>query len=103
MAIKHQQETDQAQQTIRSEPPAMWRVVLLNDDFTPMDFVTTVLQTFFAMDFERATQIMLKIHTEGRGICGVFPKDVAATKVSEVTRFARQHQHPLQCIMEVQQ
>ncbi len=101
MAIKHQQETDLARQTIRSEPPAMWRVVLLNDDFTPMDFVTTVLQTFFAMDFERATQIMLKIHTEGRGICGVFPRDVAATKVSEVTRFARQHQHPLQCIMEI--
>lgn len=101
MAIKHQQETDLARQTIRSEPPAMWRVVLLNDDFTPMDFVTTVLQTFFAMDFEHATQIMLKIHTEGRGICGVFPRDVAATKVSEVTRFARQHQHPLQCIMEI--
>ncbi|MDR3412467.1 MAG: ATP-dependent Clp protease adapter ClpS [Formivibrio sp.] len=101
MAIKHQQETDLAPQKVLIDPPAMWRVVLLNDDFTPMDFVTTVLQTFFAMDYERATQIMLKIHTEGRGICGVFPKDVAATKVSEVTHFARQHQHPLQCIMEI--
>jgi len=102
MATKYQQQTDQVQQTIRSEPPAMWQVVLLNDDFTPMDFVTTVLQIFFNMDNERATKIMLKIHTEGRGICGVFPKDIAATKVSEVTRYARQNQHPLQCIMEIQ-
>ncbi len=102
MATRYQQETEKLQQTIRSGPPSMWQVVLLNDDFTPMDFVTTVLQTIFNMDYERATQIMLKIHTEGRGICGIFPKDIAATKVSEVTRYARQNQHPLQCIMEIQ-
>ena len=102
MAIKHQQDMETTSRTLRSQPPAMWQVVLLNDDFTPMDFVTTILQTIFSMSFERATQIMLKIHTEGRGICGVFPKDVAATKVSEVSRLARQHQHPLQCIMEIQ-
>ena len=103
MAIKHQTDTALAQQTSRTVPPAMWRVLLLNDDFTPMDFVVTVLQGFFGMDTERATQVMLLVHTEGRGTCGVFPKDVAATKVSEVTRFARQHQHPLQCIMEIEQ
>lgn len=102
MATRYQQETEKLQQTIRSGSPSMWQVVLLNDDFTPMDFVTTVLQTIFNMDYERATQIMLKIHTEGRGICGIFPKDIAATKVSEVTRYARQNQHPLQCIMEIQ-
>lgn len=103
MAIKHQTDTALARQASKVEPPAMWRVILLNDDFTPMDFVVAVLQGFFALDSERATQIMLQVHTEGRGICGVFPKDVAATKVSEVTRFARQHQHPLQCIMEIEQ
>lgn len=101
MAIKHQQEAGLSRQITRSEPPALWQVVLLNDDFTPMDFVTQILQTFFGMEYERATQIMLKIHTEGRGICGVFPKDIATTKVSEVTRYARQNQHPLQCIMEI--
>jgi len=103
MAIKHQTDTALAQQTSKVEPPVMWRVVLLNDDFTPMDFVVAVLQGFFGFNSERATQIMLQIHTEGRGICGTFPKDVAATKVSEVTRFARQNQHPLQCIMEIAQ
>lgn len=102
MAIRYQQDTELTRQATRNGPPAMWQVVLLNDDFTPMDFVTTVLQTFFNMGFERATQIMLQIHTEGRGVCGVFPKDIAATKVSEVTRYARQNQHPLQCIMEIQ-
>lgn len=102
MAIKHQQDMETRSRVLRNQPPAMWQVVLLNDDFTPMDFVTTVLQSIFGMSFERATQIMLKIHTEGRGICGVFPKDVAATKVSEVSRLAREQQHPLQCIMEIQ-
>ena len=77
-------------------------MVLLNDDFTPMDFVVDVLQVFFGMTSEQATRVMLQIHTEGRGICGVFPKDVAATKVSEVTQFSRQHQHPLQCSMEIE-
>ena len=80
----------------------MFQVIMLNDDFTPMEFVIDVLQHFFGKNREAATQIMLKIHTEGRGICGIFPKDIAATKVSEVTRYARQNQHPLQCIMEIQ-
>jgi ATP-dependent Clp protease adaptor protein ClpS len=74
--------------------------MLLNDDYTPMDFVVAVLQTFFSYSRERATQIMLKVHREGMGVCGVYSRDVAATKVEQVTAFARQHQHPLRCVME---
>ena len=81
-------------------PPPLYTVLLLNDDFTPMDFVILVLTRFFSMDRERATQIMLKVHTEGRGTCGVYPRDVAATKVEQVLSFARENQHPLACIME---
>jgi ATP-dependent Clp protease adaptor protein ClpS len=81
-------------------PPKMYKVVLLNDDYTPMDFVITILQRFFSLDTEQATRIMLKVHNEGRGVCGVFPRDIAATKVEQVLAFARQHQHPLACIME---
>ena len=76
------------------------QVVLLNDDYTPMDFVITVLRRFFSLDTEQATRIMLKVHNEGRGVCGIFPRDIAATKVEQVLAFARQHQHPLACIME---
>jgi len=78
----------------------MHKVMLLNDDYTPMDFVVHVIQQFFHKTHEQATQIMLKVHTEGRGICGLYPADVAATKVAQVSAFARQHQHPLQCVME---
>ncbi len=84
----------------RVKPPPLFKVILLNDDYTPMEFVVMVLQRFFGMDRERATQVMLKVHTEGVGICGVFPKDIAGTKVEQVTRFARDNQHPLQCTME---
>lgn len=80
--------------------PPLFKVVLLNDDFTPMDFVIEVLQQFFSKTREQATEIMLKVHTEGAGLCGVYPKDIAATKVDQVVAFARQHQHPLQCVME---
>ena len=82
------------------QPPKMYRVLLLNDDFTPMDFVITVLQRFFSLDTEQATRIMLKVHNEGRAAGGVFSRDVAATKVEQVSAFARQHQHPLACLME---
>jgi len=78
----------------------MYKVVLLNDDFTPMDFVIAVLQRFFSLNTEQATRIMLKVHHEGRGVCGVFPRDIAATKVEQVSAFARRHQHPLACVME---
>ncbi|MCL2344365.1 MAG: ATP-dependent Clp protease adapter ClpS [Desulfobulbus sp.] len=87
-------------QRARLEPPKMYKVVLLNDDFTPMDFVIAVLQRFFSLNTEQATRIMLKVHHEGRGVCGVFPRDIAATKVEQVSAFARRHQHPLACVME---
>ena len=84
----------------RTKPPTLYQVVLLNDDYTPMEFVVMVLQRFFQRDTDTATHIMLKIHHEGRGICGVYPKDVAATKVELVLTAARREGHPLQCIME---
>jgi ATP-dependent Clp protease adaptor protein ClpS len=84
----------------RLKPPPMYKVMLLNDDFTPMDFVVEVLQQFFSKSREQATQIMLKIHNEGSGLCGVFPRDIAETKVNQVMTFAQEHQHPLQCVME---
>ena len=100
MATKHQDGELLESQRTRLEPPKLYKVLLLNDDYTPMEFVIVVLQRFFAMDTERATQIMLKVHNEGRGICGIFPRDIAATKVEQVSAFARQHQHPLACVME---
>ena len=87
-------------QAAKTEPPPMYQVVLLNDDYTPMEFVVMVLQEYFKRDLETATQIMLKIHHEGRGVCGVYSKDVAATKVELVLAAARRGGHPLQCIME---
>ncbi|PZP36639.1 MAG: ATP-dependent Clp protease adapter ClpS [Roseateles depolymerans] len=84
----------------KTEPPRLYQVLLLNDDFTPMEFVVMVLQEFFRHDLDTATQIMLKIHHEGRGVCGVFTKDVAATKVELVLAASRRAGHPLQCIME---
>ncbi len=87
-------------QTAKTEPPHLYQVVLLNDDYTPMEFVVMVLQEYFNHDLATATQIMLKIHHEGRGVCGVFTKDVAATKVESVSAAARRGGHPLQCILE---
>ncbi len=84
----------------RLKPPPMFAVYILNDDYTPMEFVVLVLQKFFGMGREKATQVMLKVHREGRGVCGVFPKDVASTKVEQVAQFSKQQQHPLQCVME---
>lgn len=78
----------------------MYKVTLLNDDFTPMEFVVFVLEQYFHKDRESATQIMLKVHREGRGVCGVYTRDIAATKVELVLRRARQDGHPLQCVME---
>jgi ATP-dependent Clp protease adaptor protein ClpS len=100
MATQHDDGVELAKSPTEVKPPPLYRVLLLNDDFTPMEFVIMVLQQYFAMDRERATRVMLKVHTEGKGVCGVFPKDIAATKVSQVMDFARQHQHPLQCVME---
>jgi len=87
-------------QTEKAAPPPMFQVVLLNDDYTPMEFVVIVLQKFFGKSREQATQIMLKVHRDGRGVCGVYPRDIAVTKVEQVCSFSREHQHPLQCVME---
>ena len=87
-------------QRSKLKPPPMFKVMLLNDDYTPMEFVVIVLQKFFGMTRERATQIMLKVHREGIGICGVYPRDVAHSKVEQVAAYSRKHQHPLQCVME---
>ncbi|MCE2971038.1 MAG: ATP-dependent Clp protease adapter ClpS [Burkholderiales bacterium] len=87
-------------EAVRVKPPPLFHVVLLNDDYTPMEFVVGVLQRFFGKGREQATAIMLKVHHEGRGVCGVYPRDVAASKVEQVCDYAREHQHPLQCVME---
>ena len=87
-------------QEAKTKPPPLYQVLLLNDDYTPMEFVVVVLQKFFLMDIEKATLVMLRVHREGRGVCGVFTRDIAATKVELVSSFARMHQHPLQCVME---
>ena len=84
----------------RTKPPHMYQVVMLNDDYTPMEFVVVVIQEFFHKDRETATQIMLKIHLDGKGICGVYPRDIANTKVEQVQEAARQAGHPLQCLSE---
>jgi ATP-dependent Clp protease adaptor protein ClpS len=83
------------------QKPPRWQVLLLNDDYTPMDFVIEVLQQYFNMDMEQATQVMLHVHTRGRGACGVFTREVAETKVALVNDFARMNQHPLLCTMEL--
>jgi ATP-dependent Clp protease adaptor protein ClpS len=86
--------------TQKTKPPQMYQVVMLNDDYTPMEFVVVVLQEFFNKDRETATQIMLKIHLDGKGVCGVYSRDVAASKVEQVQEAARQAGHPLQCVSE---
>jgi ATP-dependent Clp protease adaptor protein ClpS len=80
--------------------PPMYRVILLNDDYTPMDFVIEILRTFFAMNHDRATQVMLHVHTKGKGVCGVFTFEIAETKVALVNECSRQSEHPLKCTME---
>ncbi len=80
--------------------PPLYKVVLLNDDYTPMDFVVHVLEAFFGMDEESATQIMLQIHLQGKGICGTYSREIAETKVVQVNSYARENEHPLLCIME---
>lgn len=97
---------DQNTATKSTEPelklPALYKVIILNDDYTPMDFVVEILEQFFYMTNEKATRIMLQVHTEGRGVCGVYTKDVAETKCSQVNAYARQNDHPLLCEIESQ-
>ena len=86
----------------RTKPkkPSQYKVLMLNDDYTPMEFVVMVLKRFFGMDLEQATRVMLHVHQKGVGVCGIFPYEVAETKVNQVMDFARQNQHPLQCTLE---
>ena len=85
---------------IALQPPPMYKVFLNNDDYTPMDFVVEVLQRFFAMDEDKATQVMMAVHYQGKGICGRFTAEIAETKVAQVNQYARLHEHPLLCSME---
>lgn len=80
--------------------PPLYKVVLLNDDYTPMEFVVDVLKRFFSMDLEKATRIMLTVHTEGKGVCGVYSRDVAETKAAQVNHYSRENEHPLMCEIE---
>ena len=80
--------------------PSLYKVVLLNDDYTPMEFVIDVLEQFFVLNREKATQIMLAVHTQGKGVCGIYPKDVADTKCMQVNQYARENGHPLLCEVE---
>ncbi|WP_096527412.1 ATP-dependent Clp protease adapter ClpS [Candidatus Nitrosoglobus terrae] len=82
------------------KPPSMYKVVMLNDDYTPMEFVVKILQTFFAMNLEQATRIMWQVHIEGQGICGVFTYEIAETKMAQVNEYSVNNQHPLKCILE---
>lgn len=105
MATKKSNQTEQGEvaQLERKKivaPPPMYQVWLLNDDYTPMDFVVTVLERFFAKSTDEAEVVMLKVHHEGKAICGEYPRDIAETKVVRVTRFAREAGHPLQCVLE---
>ena len=89
---------EEAQPRLRKPP--LYQVVLLNDDYTPMEFVVDVLERIFSLDRTRATRVMLEVHTKGKGVCGVFTFEIAETKVAQVMTYARQHQHPLLCTME---
>jgi ATP-dependent Clp protease adaptor protein ClpS len=97
------QEGDLAVQIAKPQlkKPPLYKVVMLNDDYTPMDFVVEVLEQFFGMDTERATRTMLMVHTEGRATCGIYTKDIAETKVLMVNHYSQEHQHPLLCEIEV--
>ena len=100
----YERESDQAvavaPKKTQLKPPSMYQVLLLNDDFTPMDFVVDVLEKFFEMPTEKAAQVMLTVHTEGKAVCGIFSRDVAETKAQQVNQYSRENQHPLLCKTE---
>ena len=100
--IEHYESYDLAVEEARPKvkPPPLYRVLLINDDYTPMEFVVDILESIFGMERTRATQVMLEVHTKGQGICGVFSYEIAETKVAQVMTIAKQHQHPLLCTME---
>jgi ATP-dependent Clp protease adaptor protein ClpS len=92
-----------APEELKLKPPPLYRVVLLNDDYTPMEFVVEILRKFFGLNVEIATRVMLKVHTEGKGVCGVFPREIAETKAVQVNDYAREAEHPLLCDIEVEE
>ena len=100
--IQHDQDEGLALQEAKPKlkRPPLYKVVLNNDDYTPMDFVVHILEIFFSMDRENATRIMLEVHMSGRGICGTFTHEIAETKVSQINNYSRENQHPLLCTME---
>ena len=104
MTDRHQDDTHHDLEVQEAKPklekPPMFKVLLLNDDYTPMDFVVEILESYFYMSQEKATQIMLHVHTRGVGVCGIFTRDIAETKVAQVNDYARSSQHPLLCTME---
>jgi ATP-dependent Clp protease adaptor protein ClpS len=100
MPIKHESNTALAPERLKAKPPGMFKVILYNDDYTTMEFVIEVLERFFAINRERALQLMLKVHNEGSSVCGIYTRDVAETKVVQVTEYAQQQGHPLRCGME---
>ncbi len=100
MVTRQETDTVLTRQEKKLAPPPMYQVLLLNDDYTPMEFVVAIIQEYFNKDREAATQIMLKVHRDGKGVCGVYPKDIASTKVKLVLTHARNAGHPLQCVME---
>ena len=104
MSERHDSEHEYGLVVEKTKPklkrPSMYKVILLNDDYTPMEFVVQVLENFFTMSREKATQIMLHVHTRGVGVCGVYTREIAETKVVQVNDYARSNQHPLLCSME---
>lgn len=96
----HPAETEEATEEVANDEPPMYRVVLLNDDFTPMEFVVQVLMQLFGMSFEQANAVMLEVHHNGRGVCGEFTREIAETRVGQVNQIAREHEYPLMCVME---
>jgi ATP-dependent Clp protease adaptor protein ClpS len=100
MAVRHHEESELAVDHRVAPPPPLYKVLLLNDDYTPMEFVVKVLEGIFFLSREQATRVMLKVHNEGVGVAGIYPRDVAEAKVHQVTEYAQSQQHPLQCVME---
>ena len=90
--------TEEAKPKVKRPP--LYKVMLMNDDYTPMEFVVHILESFFTMDREKATRVMLEVHTRGKGVCGIYAHEIAETKVSQVNEYSRKHQHPLLCTME---
>ena len=98
--IEYQYDLEVREGKAKLKPPSMYKVVMINDDYTPMEFVIEVLEKFFSMNRERASEVMMKVHVQGKAICGTYTAEVAETKVAQVNQYARQNEHPLMCTME---